>query len=228
MPICNIRYNWGFFPAQQVWVTLGNNAGKLGVNHQEIQDRLRNVALAVDTRGQILRVAVKDAKERMLQVEGSVSNDKLNTCNVQVSDGLLYGMLCSVDCFLFESWSLYKLIERFYVSLLRRAKLEHGKEPVESFERLVKRTEDSVGNDWASYLRKNRHLFSHETAPYAVIEFRTEEPSAREVLIESELDEFLRKAEFDEVLKGLSKLSTLCVEDVCGKIQNRASSGRSS
>ncbi len=228
MPVCYIKYSWGFFPVQQVWISLQNNAARLGIDHRDIENALQSIALAIDTRGQILRTTVQEAKTRMSKLEQSVPNNRLQAgkASVIVDASCLYGMLGSIDSFLFESWSLYNLLKRFYICLLRRAKLEPGKRVVESFNKLVAKTRAADTNDWLAYLEANRHLLYHETAPYAAIEFTTGDPIKREVLIESQPDEYLRKAEFDNVLKGLSALSDMCVQDLCTKVGNRSTSER--
>lgn len=136
----------------------------------------------------------------------------------RVSDAVVYGILRSIDAFFFESLSLYDLLKKLYVSLLRQARVETGQQPHNSFQILVQQTETTVGFNWRNYLEQNRHLFMHETAPYLAVAFNPANAGQRKLVIESNPDVYLRIGDFDNVLKGSSLLIAQCRDDLIKKI----------
>ncbi len=219
---CNIPYTPKFFDAQPIWLALGQEASRLNVNHQGIQGRLSEVAIAIDIRGRILRITVQDAKSRMNDLLNAIPEPRLrNGIATRVIDKTVFGLLGSIDSFFFESQGLYEVLRKFHVSLLRQTKLETGTQPTNSFEELVRRTEPKGTTSWRDYLERNRHFFAHESTPYPAVEFTDGNPPRKEVVIESQPHVYLNRKGFDNVLKGLSKLSVLCGQDLIQKIKKR-------
>ena len=210
--LCHIQYFRKFFSAQDIWLQLK------GVGR--IEEGLRNVAIAIDTRGRILRTVVADGRRRIENLLQSVPEGRIRAGSAKIDDEIVYGVLQSVDAFFFEAFSLYELLKRFYVSVLRRAKIEGGKQAHESFATLVGETQSSRNFNWQQYLEAHRNVF-HETVPYVAVEVAGEDPSQRVLVVESEPDVYLRPNDFDKVLKGLERLATLCKDDLSSKIARR-------
>lgn len=228
MELCNIKFDFKLFNLFPLWTALQENANRLQINHKDIRDKLAPIAIAIETRARILTNVVQDASAQIGELLQSIPAEQLQNHMARPSEQVVYGVLRNVDAFFFESLSLYKLLRGFYVSLLRRTSLEKGDQPEDSFQALVKQTENQVQWEWKEYLENNRNLFTHETAPYLAVKFDPDDLSERELVVESNPDVYLRTRDFDNVLRGLGQLLNLCVQDLCMKIGNRTSSASSS
>lgn len=218
MPICEIRFDFKFFNPQQVWLTLQQEGSALKVNHLEIEARLQPTAIAIDTRGRILRNVVQDGKKRIPELLKSISDDQLSNCMASPGEKDVCDVLEIVDSFFFEALSLYELLKRFYVGILRQAKIEKGTQARECFRTLVQKTERGVKFEWKRYLERNRDLFMHETAPWLAVEFSAANLNKRHLVVSTKSHVQLTLDDFDRVLKGLSLLSQECPKDLICKI----------
>jgi hypothetical protein len=228
MELCNVKFDFKLFNPLPVWTALQGNAKRLQRNYKDIRDKLGPNAIAIETRAQILRNVVQDARDQIRNLLQSIPEDQLQNHMAKPSGAVVFGVLRNVDSFFFESLSLCKLLERFYVSLLRRANVEKGDQSKNSFQALIKKTENQVQWEWKKYLESKRNLFMHQTAPYLAVKFDPDDLSRRELVVESNPDVYLRTGDFDNVLRGLDQLLDLCVQDLCMKIGNRTSSASSS
>lgn len=226
MPLCHIEWHYRVFEAAVIWRSLAHNSKRLGIDHARIEAELRNTAIAIDTRARILRAVVDSAKNDIEKLLNSVTQEQLHKRMARVNDEVVYGTLLTLDAFFFESLSLYELVKKFYVALLRGAHLLVGREAHEDFDKLVCQAEAQVEFNWRSYLESNRNLFGHQAAPYLAVEFSEENGLPKQLVFESEPDQYLRLPEFDKVLRGLEALRDLCTADLTKRLGSRRHTGR--
>jgi len=221
--VCNIRYSFGFFNPQGIWLPLKDAGPKLGIDASGIEKGLQPTAIAIDTRFRILKEVVAEAKKRIAELLAIPTGQELRSSSVALPDNVVYGTLAMVDAFFFESGSVRKLLERFYVGLLRRTRIQDGCESSASFQALVRATEQ--GFRWDSYLRANRDQYTHQTAPYPAILFSDQASTQPKLVFESDPEVYLDQRKFDYVLQGLEALARRCREDLIAQVRNARASG---
>ena len=95
---------------------------------------------------------------------------------------VLWEVLVSLDCFLFETYSTFQILDSFIVRFSRSIlgqNIKGGKEG-EAIKVLAQKT-GNVG--WLDELRESRHLFSHEAAPWIALEVTKRNPFDFELLV---------------------------------------------
>ncbi len=95
---------------------------------------------------------------------------------------VLWELVVSLDCFLFETYSTFQILDLFLVRFCRsilRQRVKGGRDG-NAVKVLAQKTGD-VG--WLDELRASRHFFSHEAAPWIALEVTNKNPFGFELLV---------------------------------------------
>ncbi|MBI3662292.1 MAG: hypothetical protein HY234_04485 [Acidobacteria bacterium] len=218
MPICYIRYDFKIFSPLGIWARVKSLGLKCNFDHEQVSQALSPTAVAIDTRYRILQNVVADFQKQIESFLVEAAEKKLDTRNIKLSEEAVFGTLRAADSFFFEAKALRDLLETFFVGLLRRCGLSSGKSAHADFQKLIAQTELNVGFEWNSFLKANRDLYTHATAPYPAIAFESEGEQTRRLVFESAPEEYLEPANFDKLLRGLRALCGNCLQDLARRL----------
>ena len=150
------------------------------------ENSLGDLALAVSSKIAMLPSALRRVETRLRELDQHLKDeprmvDSLRNGAVYKvrDDKVLWELLLDIDCYLFEMYSTFDILDAF-VKKFCRLILKRKAAPVET-ERLL--AERNAAGAWLDDLRNSRNTFSHAGAPWIALEVTAKSPFRFELLI---------------------------------------------
>jgi hypothetical protein len=145
------------------------------------------LGFAITTRMHMLGLCIRRLNNRVAQLREELKSDipKVEDALARQSvftprdKDLPYELLLDMDSFIFETRSLYEIVGKFLVELLRTL---FGRALKEADLRSIL-ADNNIDTRWIAELRENRKLFFHETAPWVAVEVEIEKMKFDPILL---------------------------------------------
>jgi hypothetical protein len=155
---------------------------------------LMELGFAITTRVHMLGLCIRRLNRQVSNLRAELSAD-LPQVEWSLAKGgaftlkdkeLPYELLLDMDSFIFETRSLYEIMGKFLVELLRTL---FAKAVTEVDLRAILSASD-IDTRWIAELRENRKVFFHQTAPWVAVSVEGEEKKFDPVMLKRNLHAF--------------------------------------
>jgi hypothetical protein len=170
----------------------------------------------------LLKLAADDSK----QIK---TNRETGTVWRVPNESIAYELLADVEAFIFEARSTYEILGKFLVTFLR---VIFNQVLTEGDIKTVLR-DGGLDVAWTTFLRDERVLFFHDTAPWLALMFHESETDSPELLIVREnvktLDDpetFARLADYNGIYSGLVNALDNLQRHILAEIDRYEKSGK--